>query len=693
MTVLEALFAPRGIAVVGASTSPGKLGAAMMRSLTPHRGPVVGVNPRSPDPNQAVHASFAEAVAASDEPLDLAVICVPAAATPAALRSAAEAGVRAAVVCAGGFAEAGEDGVRLQAEVAEIADSRRIRVLGPNTSGFFVPADRLLASFVPGVEQIQAGPVSVVAASGGVNHAVSFLLDSAGVGVRLGVGLGNAADLSAPDVMDHLRSDPQTTAVALHVEAVQDGPRWIEAVTALSAVKPVVALVVGRSDVGDFARSHTGALATSWRTTRAVLRQAGAVLVDDEDELVDAVAALSLRRLRPSRRPGVGVVTGQAGPGLLLTDALRSAGVAVPELSAATRKRLATLLPPLTYQANPVDTGRPGPTFSQVIETVAGDDAIDVVAVYGLTEAPVVDLPAAVACLGGTVPALLGIGGPDTEVAKALADARAHGTPSRSGPTALARAVTALVRDASQRAGTPTAEPSADIAPVPVGPWDEGVAKDILDDLGVRTPDRRRCGGRAAAHRALSELGVPVAVKILDAAILHKTDIGGVHLDINDDAALDQAMDALEAVGAAEVLVETMARPGVDLIVGARRDPVFGPLVLVGLGGTAAEVHGDVAIRYAAVNTPEAESMIDDLSGRALLDGWRGGPRLDRTELATIVRTVAQLLVASPHVQELEINPLRLTDRGLIALDAVIVSNDIDPSRHSEEDRHAQTDH
>ena len=179
---------------------------------------------------------------------------------------------------------------------------------------------------MPGVDGIRAGSVAVVAASGGVNHALSFLLSQAGVGVSLGVGLGNAVDVSTPDVLDYLRDDPATTAVALHIESVQDGPATIAAVAALSAVKPVVALVVGRSDVGAFAQSHTGALATSWRTTRAVLRQAGAVLVDDENALVEAVAALGAQRLPPHPAPGVGIVTGQAGPGLLLVDALRTAG-------------------------------------------------------------------------------------------------------------------------------------------------------------------------------------------------------------------------------------------------------------------------------------------------------------------------------------------------------------------------------
>ena len=212
---------------------------------------------------------------------------------------------------------------------------------------------------------------SWMASSGGVNHVLAFRLRQAGVGVSLAVGLGAAMDVAAHDVLDYLIEDTETKAVGLHIETVGNGPALVSSISRLSVHKPVVALVVGRNDVSDFARSHTGALATSWRTTRAVLGQAGAVLVDNENELVEALAALSRRRLAPAANPGVAVITGQAGPGLLIMDALRGANVAIPRLSAATAESLGALLPPLTFQANPVDTGRPGPDFHQVIAAVA----------------------------------------------------------------------------------------------------------------------------------------------------------------------------------------------------------------------------------------------------------------------------------------------------------------------------------
>ncbi len=535
MSRLAPLFAPTGVAVVGASRDPGKLGAVMMRSLRSFGGPVAGINPRDADPAASRYASVAAAVDATGTRLDLAMLCVPAAASAQALSDAARGGARAALVCSGGYAEAGGAGVAFQRDLAAAAADAGVALLGPNTSGFLVPALRLSASFVPGAASIPAGPVAVVAASGGVNRALAFLLAESGLGVSLAVGLGNAIDVTAPDVLLHLAADDQTRAVAMHVESVADGPALIAAVRHLAARKSVAALVVGRSDVADFAQSHTGALATSWRTTRAALRQAGAVVVDDERELADAVTALSAVRLPPAATPAVGVVTAQAGPGLLHVDGLRARGVAVPPLTGPTRQRLASLLPPLTYQANPVDTGRPGPAFGDVLAAVAADPGIDLVSVYALTEPDALDLPAAVA--------------------------RTNGRP---------------------------------------------------------------------------------------------------------------LVAALEAAGHHRFLVEAMAPPGVDLLAGASRDPVFGPVVLLGLGGVVAEALADVAVALAPLTAAQAAGLADQLEGRALLDGFRGGPAADRAALGTVLTRLGELLAAHPDIEEVEINPLRITRDGLVALDAVL---------------------
>jgi acetyltransferase len=675
MSRLEPLFAPRGIAVIGASRDPGKLGAVMARSLSRFPGTVAGVNSRDVDPAAGRFASVADAAAASPDPIDLAVLCVPAAVSAQAVTEAAQAGVRAALVCSGGYAEAGGLGEGYQQDLVAAARDAGVALLGPNTSGFFVPARSLTATFVPGAAAVPAGSVAVVAASGGVNHALAFLLAEADVGVSLAVGLGNAVDVTAADVLTHLVEDENTRAVALHVESVADGEALTAAVRTLTDRVPVAALVVGRNDVAEFARSHTGALATSWRTTRAVLRAAGAVLVDDERELVDAVTALSAVRLAPSGRPGVGVVTAQAGPALLHVDALRGRGVPVPELSAETQAAVGELLPPLTYQANPVDTGRPGPGFAQVLATVAADPGVDLVSAYALAEPDALDLPAAVegvvACSAG--PVVVGLGGPPEQVTPQRQALRTLGVPAFGGPAALTVAVAALVEDAraQERRGGATRRPTVAVD-VPQRDLDEDEAKTLVGVLGIATPPRRACADRAQAHRALAELPGPLAVKLLDATVTHKSDVGGVHLGIRDAAGLDAALDALEAIGSRRFLVESMAPGGIDLIVGASRDPVFGPIVLVGLGGVVAEALADVAIAPAPLSAEDAGALADELAGRTLLDGFRGGPVADRAALGAALAALGDLLVTHPEIEDVEINPLRVTSGGLLALDAVL---------------------
>lgn len=681
---LQRLFDPASIAVVGASSSPGKLGAVMFDAIArSSRGTrkVFGINAGSS------RTSFLPTLrAATDlhgEPLDLAVMCIPATATPDAVREAADCGVGAAVICSGGFADTGAAGMALQQELVEISSCTNIRLLGPNTSGFFRPGS-LAVSFVPTVQDLAAGPVAVVAASGGMNHTLSFQLSESGIGVGLGVGLGNCVDVTMTDVLRYIRDDPTITAVALHIETVGDGEALLSAVSAVTAVKPVVATVTGRSDVSAFSESHTGALATSWRTTTALLAEAGAVLVDTDQQLADALAVLSQTRLPASATPGIGIITAQAGPGLVVLDQLLTNRLRVPTLNAHTQATLSKLLPPMTFQANPVDTGRPGPTFSDVLSATAADPGIDAVAVYALAEPDVIDLVETVRSsdVHGRLPVVVAVGGPAQAVDKTMAAGRAIGLPVVGSPSALATGIHALVQDArAQHLNCASDGVGASQSGMAIGfPVNEATAKDLLDSLEITTPMRRVCADRAAARRALTELSPPVAVKILDATIIHKTDIGGVHLGIRTRDELESALDELDAIGAPAYLLEEMAAPGVDLFLGARRDNVFGPILVAGLGGITAEAIGDVAIRSCAVSPPSAAAMLDDLQGAALLDGWRGGPVLDRQEFARIACALANYLNHHHEISDIEINPLRLSPGGLIALDAVILAPHHQPS-------------
>jgi len=369
------------------------------------------------------------------------------------------------------------------------------------------------------------------------------------------------------------------------------------------------------------------------------------------------------------------VVTAQAGPGLLMLDDLRGRQAQVPELTPRTQDVLAGLLPPLTFQQNPVDTGRPGPEFGRILHAVSDDPQIDVVAAYALHEPDAVDLLDAVrAGRVPDVPVVVGLGGFGDEVVRTRRDLLDAGVAVTSDPRGVVAGVAALVSDARSRA-RPTMAGRPHAVPTDVdGPHDEDEAKSLLDRLGIATARRAACGSRAEAHAALAALGAPVAVKILDATVLHKTEIGGVHLGVGTAAALELALDGLETIGAQRYLVEAMAPAGVDLVLGARRDPVFGPIVLLGLGGTAAEALADVAVRLAPLDPAEAADLPAEIAGRALLDGWRGGPVLDAAELGRVAAALGDLLVANPDLDEIEINPLRLTSSGLVGLDAVVLT-------------------
>ena len=694
---LAALLEPRGIAVIGASASPGKLGAAMARSLEAFAGPVLLVNSRRPDPAAGMHPSVAAAVEATGAPVDLAVLCVPASATAGALAEAAAAGAGAALVCAGGFAEAGGPGLAHHADVAAVVADTGIRLLGPNTSGFLAPGRGLVASFVPGAASIPTGNVSLVAGSGGIQHALAFLLAAAGLGLHLGVGIGNGLDVTAADVLDHLAGLGSVTPallqnysekaresvgppgpVALHVEGVTDGRRLVEAVQRLTECVPVVALVVGRNDVGHLARSHTGALTPVWRTARAALRAAGAVLVDDERDMVDAIVALEHGRLRAQAEPGVGLVTGQAGPAVLFTDRLKTAGISVPPVGSATAAQLDELLPAITHQGNPVDTGRPGETFTDVLTAVGTDPAIDVLAVYALLEPSTIDLTATVTGaldrLGDEgPPVVVATGGPPGDVAAARQALAAAGVAAYDGIAGAVTGVRALVDDARARAAGAAAGPAVRLV-IPEGftvPIGEDEGKRLLTWLGIDTPPRRACDDRADAHDALARLGAPVVVKMLEPVVLHKARVGGVRLGVRTGAELDAALDALDVAGARRYLVEETAAPGLDLIVGARRDPVFGPVVLLGLGGDLAEELEMVAVRPAPLSTTTAAGMLDELIG----DGQIGAvsDRVDRAALAGAITSLGALLAAVLELTEIEINPLRATvDGRLVALDVVV---------------------
>lgn len=675
---LSRLFAPRSIAVIGASPAPEKAGYQLLRVLGEFPGRIYPINPKA---GEVLGFRAYPSLTAVGAPIDLAILTIPAPVCAAALREAAAAGCGAAVIVSGGFAEAGDAGARLQAELAQIVRESSIRLLGPNTSGFINAPGRVCASFAPGVEQLRAGHIGIVAQSGGVNLTLAFQLHQNGLGVSLAVGLGNMIDITAADALEYLANDRDTKAIALHLEGVTDGRRLYDVLRRVTPVKPVVALAVGRADVGEFAQSHTGNLIGSYARKVAALRQAGVVIVDTTDEVVDACAALSRGRISPKANPGFALVTGQAGPGLLIADRLRATGVALPPLSAEALARVTDLLPPITYLKNPIDTGRPSPAFPDVVTAVAEDPAIDAIAVFTLHEPAAVDPLTVLSGLSArtTKPLLFGTMGTPGNIGPTLAALAASGIPAFPSPERLALAARALIDDARGawrlRAGQTTTAVRPIEDPI-AGDLDEAAAKDLLARYGVRTPRRAVTRSAFGARDAFATLAKPIVAKILSIEITHKTEVGGVQLGIQSIGDLGIALsklDQIPLVGERRYLLEEMAPPGVELIIGAVRDPSFGPTVMVGLGGVAAEALDDVAVRLAPLTEHEARDMLDELRGRALFAGWRGSPAVDRDAIARTIVACARLMLDQPTIAAIDLNPVRAYAEGVIALDALII--------------------
>ncbi len=674
---LSRLLAPRSIAVVGASAAADKAGHQALLSLERFDGEVFAINPRA---SEILGRPAFPSLSALGRSVDLVVFAIPAQACPDAIREAIECGCGGGLILGGGFAESGPAGVALQERVAEALAQSTFRLLGPNTAGFVNKPARVTASFVAGADRIADGQVAVVAQSAGVCLTVSFLLGQLGSGVSLAAGLGNGLDVDAADLLEFLAAQPATRAIALHLEGVPAGRRLFETLRRITPKKPVAVLTVGQQDVGEFARSHTGNLIGSYALRVSALRQAGAVVVESTAELAAAASVLSANRLAPRLAPGIGILTAQAGPGLLILERLKSRGVSVPTLGAGTIERIARCLPPMTYIQNPVDTARPSESFPEVLAALAADERIDALAIFALSEPaalrPDQVLPAARAACGK--PLLFGTLGPPPEVEPAVHALRSQGIHVAGSPEELAHAASVLALDAGLQARLvrESSQPAPALAAPAHERRDEHAAKALLESLGIPAPRRVACRSHDEAHAAFRDLEKPVVVKVLAADVLHKTELGGVHLGVADSAALQRALEQIDAIplpSARGYLIEEMAPPGLELIVGAVRDAGFGPSVMLGLGGTFAEALKETVVRLAPLSSGAALEMLDELPAAAIFDGFRGSPPLDRNAVAEALVALGALLCGDPTLTEIEINPLRVHPGGVLALDAVIV--------------------
>lgn len=703
-TGLDAFFKADGVAVIGASDDITKIGGRPVQLLRKYgyAGPIYPINPKGGTiQGLQAYASILDTPTAPE----MAILAVPVEATVQAVRDCGSRGVRGVIVLSAGFAEAGPEGAALQAELVRVARNHGMRLLGPNCLGAVNVVDRLVGSFSIALEQSMppAGEVGIVSQSGNIGSFTMRNMAERGLGVSRFIATGNEADVDVADGIAALAHDADTRIILCCMETCRDAGRLIAALDmARQQHKPVIVLKIGATEQGQAAAaSHTGALTGSDAVFDAVFRRYGVLRVRSFEELIDVGHAAAL--LRAERLPttdAVTLVAASGGFGIMMADAMVQAGMTLPQLADSTRALIREAVPTAGTN-NPVDasaqmSARPDILLKMLaaLQNDANGSTLVLLLALSLYNPRLrgVYLEALSKIRASHPDRLLVIisqGPPD-----AVAEINALGIPVFPSIPAAASGLAGLVR-----LGQLTTLPAAAAYGGPVDAVDAAVfrnefhAKKALAAAGISVPREEVVASADDAVRSARATGYPVVLKIASEDIAHKTEIGGVALGLQDDDAVRQAYDRLMANAREHaplarldgVLVAPMVRGGVELIAGVSRDPVFGPVVMVGLGGIHAEILKDVAVQVAPVSEDEALRMIRSLKMFPLLDGARGQPKAD---LAAAARTVARLSeFACRHaadVAEIDMNPILVKPQGegVLVLDALMVPTSRNTSAH-----------
>ena len=696
---LRPLVRPRAVCVIGASETPGSFGGNTLNNIKAHfEGAVYPVNPkREMVFGERCYASVADL----PEVPDLAIVIVPAAAVEATLIACADLGVPSAIVYSSGFAELGTDAaIAAQARIAALAIERNIRVVGPNCIGIATLDLGLGATFMPSFRDLplSPGPVGIVTQSGALGYMLLQALHR-GVGFSHWLTTGNACDVDVADYVNYLVDDDGTKAIACSFEGLAQPDRFLAAARrALVAGKPLVVLKVGKTEAGrQAALSHTGSLVGSAAAYRAALESVGAVLVEDFDALVETAGLLA--KAEPPTSEGVAVITMSGGAGIMALDMASEYGVTMPLPADATRAAIRAVIPPFGAATNPADlTGdsiRFPAMYADTLAAFAADPAYGAIVVvmasggYGqLADDRAIMIETAARASGKAVAVIWmneWLEGPGS----ALYDASQDIASFRSLRRCMAalsswqiyhrRRAVLIERQADSRS-----ERGA-ILPAKTRALTERASKELLAGRAIPVTRETLVATVGEAMRLADEIGYPVVLKAQSEDIPHKSDAGVVKLGLFDAQAVRAAWSEIEAAieripGSPDVegiLVQEMIPAGVEIIVGARLDDQFGPLVSCGLGGIAVELLRDVAVALAPVGTDEAREMIESLKGYALLTGFRGSPPADVDALAAIVSDLSHF--AWDHrdtVVEIDINPVIVKMRGAVAVDALLIVAD-----------------
>lgn len=655
MRLLTSLFSPRRVALVGASDRAGTLGYLLRQNLESFPGEVVPV--RSGESLRDVPGE-----------IDLAVVSVPAHAVPAVAADAAAKGVHAMVVLSGGFAETGPDGAALQAEL--VAAAGAVRVIGPNCFGIQNCDLPINASMAAGLPE-GGGGICLVSQSGAYGMAIYTLAIDERARFAKIIAPGNTCDVTIAELLTELADDPAAGTLCFLLESLADGRAFVEQARRTTPVKPVIVVKTGRSEAGGrAAASHTAALASPEAIWHGVFAQAGIVEVASGQELLDVARAVDGQALPAG--PRVAIISNSGGVGVELSDLLADEGLTVPALSGPLQDRIRAMLPAFASPVNPVDVTPVWKRFAELYpaltDLLARSGEVDVV-VPVLLQRAAMDRATAEA-LRDVVAGLRGdgVGVPVHVCWIAPRDARPNadllqesGVPCFEWPARTARAIGHARRyaDARDRTRAAPAAPPARSGPTPTDPV--GAAA-VLAEFGVRTASSTLC--RTADEAVAAAVAFPVVVKIAEAA--HRTELDGVRLGlVSPDEVRAAAGELLEQ---GPVLVQPQLR-GVEVAVGALRDPVFGPVVMVGLGGIWVEVLADVVFAMAPLDRAGARELLAGLRGFPLLSGARGADPVDLDALADVVVAAGDVLLAADDVAGLDLNPLLASQDGAVAVD------------------------
>ena len=672
---LDSIFSPRTVAVVGASRRRDSLGFSLLHNLVINEfsGAIFPVNPTA----AAIHSlKCYPAVAAIPDPVDLAVIMVPRAKVQGVVEECIAKGVKGLIVITAGFSETGKEGAALERRLRETVRAAGVRMIGPNCMGVINtdPEVTLDATFAP--TPARRGSIGFVSQSGALGVAILNVAQDIGVGLTQFVSMGNKADVSGNDLIEHWEDDPETKVIAMYLESFGNPRRFTEIAKRVTRKKPILVVKSGRTAEGArAATSHTGAIAGTDVTVSAFLEQCGVLRANTIEELFDVARALARVPLPGGFR--VGIVTNAGGPAIMATDACVNLGLHMAELADGTRAILRTFLPPEASVGNPVDmiASATAEHYAKTVAAVLDDPAVDMAMVINVS--PVltnpIELLQAIAVVARERPKpVLAVMMATDEFYDAVKTQRDL-PPVYHFPEPAARVMFLLARYAAWRRrpadlpapdfATDDAQVAAILESVKDGYLDQAAAFRVLELYGVPVAKWRMTSGHDEVLAAAREIGYPVVLKAVASNLVHKSEAGAVRVDLRDDEELGRAVVEMESSVAAAghtvdgFLVQEMARGGHEVIFGITTDPRFGPLLMFGLGGKYVEVFQDVRFAVTPLDAEEARDVVRGIRGFKLLEGVRGEPGADLDLLVEILLRLAQLSQRHPRIRELDLNP------------------------------------